>query len=295
MQKLLRRVDLVLRRHRPVAVVQRQKNTHNPILKRRLCAFFIALPVCMLSPNTHAWAPEGHTAIGILALERLQPDTRDRLEDIVGTLDEQAIADACIWPDTIRDEKKWEWSKPLHYVNIPRGEDSFDEARDCKKGRCATGAIKKYAAELGDASLSKEKRQQAFNWLCHVVGDLHQPMHAGFGDDRGGNTVQLMVRGEEKSLHYYWDSELTRHYAGEWQDLYRILGSTPLDPLAGTWSPDDVNTWTEESHRIARDEAYPPKDPKDNAWERKAWEIAQQRLRLAATRLAQVIETVLGR
>ena len=38
--------------------------------------------------------------------------------------------------------------------------------------------------------------------VVHLVGDIHQPLHAGWGEDRGGNTYQLQafMRGEKKSL-----------------------------------------------------------------------------------------------
>jgi hypothetical protein len=240
-----------------------------------------------------AWSADGHNAIGMLVLDQLQADTRQRLETVVGELNEQTVSDACNWPDVIREEEEWEWAKPQHYVNIPRGEFTYLESRDCRDRLCATGAIKKYAAELGDPSLAKQKRREAFAWLCHLVADLHQPLHAGFADDRGGNELEITVRGELMNLHYYWDRELASHQVGDWQHLYEHLQTEPIERITGDWSSDEVDGWTEESHQIAASMAYPPTPEISEDWERQAWEVAQERMRLAAARLAWVLETVI--
>jgi hypothetical protein len=215
------------------------------------------------------------------------------LEAVTGALNGKTVSEACNWPDVIRDEKEWEWSKPQHYVNIPRGETTYLESRDCREGLCITGAIKKYADELGDPSLDAEKRWQAFAWLCHLVADLHQPLHAGFGDDRGGNDVQVTARGKEMNLHYFWDHELSKHQVGGWKELYRHLQAKPLEPLAGEWSPKLVDAWTEESHRLAATKAYPPTPEIDEAWESQSWGVARERMRLAAARLAWILEAII--
>lgn len=73
---------------------------------------------CATAP-VFAWGPEGHGVIGVLAVERLSPQTRLQLEGISGPLDEQTIFEACNWLDEVRNTGKWKWSSPLHYVNIP--------------------------------------------------------------------------------------------------------------------------------------------------------------------------------
>lgn len=263
-------------------------------MNRYLCLAFASLALLGISKEAHAWSAQGHHTIGMLAISRLQDDTRDRLWDTVGLLDETVIGEACVWPDVIREEEAWEWSKPQHYINIPRGDSSYLQPRDCPAGRCATEAIKRYAAELGDAASSKEQHWQAFAWLCHLTADLHQPMHAGFADDRGGNDFRITFGDETTNLHSFWDRVLFGHDAGGWQDLFAQLQITPTPALAPGWKPADVDTWTNESHALARDGGYPVSQKLSGPWEQQAWKIAFERTNLAAARLALIIETVLA-
>ncbi|MCW8926169.1 MAG: S1/P1 nuclease, partial [Xanthomonadales bacterium] len=262
-------------------------------LHRHVCIMLIGLLFLGTGNEAPAWSSPGHNAIGMLAIERLQDDTRKRLADIVGPLNSTAISTACNWPDVIRDEDAWEWSKPLHYINIPRGNFSYRATRDCPDGLCATEAIKHYAAELANASNDREQRWQAFAWLCHLVADLHQPMHAGFADDRGGNDFEFTFDDETINLHYFWDRVLVEQHAGDWESLLKLLQSAPAPVLEPGWKPADVDGWTNESHALAVDAAYPPEEGINAAWEQQTWKIAFERINLAAARLALVIETLL--
>ena len=189
--------------------------------------------------------------------------------------------------------EEWEWSQPQHYINIPRGDFTYLESRDCPDQICATQAIKKYAAELANQDASKEDRQQAFAWLCHLVGDLHQPLHAGFADDRGGNDFEIIVGDEKMNLHYFWDHEVIDQHVDSWQNLVKQLQAPPATQAASNWSPELVNDWTDESHALAAEQAYPASKKIDEAYEQQSWELAQQQVSTAASRLAQLINTVL--
>ncbi len=38
-----------------------------------------------------------------------------------------------------------------------------------------------------------QDRLKALKYLVHFVEDVHQPFHAGYGNDRGGNKFQLQA------------------------------------------------------------------------------------------------------
>ena len=44
------------------------------------------------------------------------------------------------------------------------------------------------------------------------MGDLHQPLHAGRAEDRGGNDIQVQWFGEGSNLHRVWDSDMLESY-----------------------------------------------------------------------------------
>lgn len=269
------------------------QNNFRPFSIRTICATFVCLALSGYAAHSFAWGQDGHTAIGVLAINQLQPDARRELEFIVGPLDEQAITKACTWPDKIRETEEWSWSASRHYINIPRGDFLYLESRDCPDKQCVTEAIKEYAVQLGDRQLSKEKRWQAFAWLCHLTGDLHQPMHAGFADDRGGNNFDIIFEDEQINLHGFWDFELINLYAGNAHDLITLLDEYPTDQAASNWSSEMVNDWTNESHELAKTMAYPTTKKVNEAYLQQSWKLVQKQIPLASSRLALIINSEL--
>ena len=278
---------------------------HNHIrlpLSRILSIACTSIALFGYSTLSFAWGHDGHTAIGILAINQTRPEIMSELESIVNPLTKQAMAEACNWPDVYREAEEGEWSTPLHYINIPRGDEVYMESRDCPEqvhstGRpaqyCATEAIKHYAAELANSQASPEQRRRSFAWLCHLVGDLHQPLHAGFADDRGGNDVQVSFGDWHMNLHRFWDSTLINEEAGNWQYLVGQLGEFPPVQAGSDWSPSMVNDWTNRSHKLATEMAYPATSNIDEVHAQQSWDLIQEQIRLAASHLALIINSEL--
>lgn len=142
-------------------------------------------------------------------------------------------------------------------------------------------------------------------WLIHMVGDVHQPLHATSrfspklpGGDAGGN-VESVCRSLVCSmkLHAYWDSLLGDH--GGPTDAIALANRLPsADPvLAGE---TDVRSWCEESAAIARQSVYtsaigdgPGPFTLDDAYDAQAHEIAKTQVALAGARLAYLINAAL--
>ena len=262
----------------------------------RFIAIAVGFCVLTLVPagKLPAWGAVGHAATGILAMQLTDDLARRQLEKILGSTDDERIGELCNWPDTMEDSSELEGLKPQHYVNIPRSASHYDAERDCRDGLCATEAIKKYADQLGNDELPRVKREQAFAWLCHLVGDLHQPLHCGFADDRGGNNVDVVFQGTEMNLHQFWDFELIADRAGSTVVLVAELGGN-LRPIQDSdWNPLEVNGWTMESHNLAL-EAYPTSASIDAAFADRSWELIFERLPLGSARLARVLNATLGK
>jgi S1/P1 Nuclease len=253
----------------------------------------------LVTPPLGAWGWAGHVTIGKQAVAQASPAARAALMDILAVdsaaeLD-RAVETACFWPDAVEDEPEWAWSDPLHYVNLPRSDGRYDRQRDCPDGLCITEGIVKYAAELGRTELDRseqgrKRRWQAFAWLCHLVGDLHQPLHTGFRNDRGGNRVTVRYRGQKYNLHEFWDHVLVEE---------RLASSPPGPPAvrAGdsrAWRPADVIDWTEESHALVLTAAYPPGTEIDDAFADRSWSLVQNQWHTAARRLTAILDTVLA-
>ena len=250
----------------------------------------------LLAPVAAAWGPVGHRVIGQAAFELLDAPARERVMAILDVGDAAqaatALDEACNWPDAVRTSPEWAWSAPLHYVNLPRHAPRYDRQRDCPDGLCVTEGVLRYAAVLAVPEIESERRWQAFAFLCHLVGDLHQPLHTGFRDDRGGNHIEVAYRGEEWNLHEWWDSVLVRARLGDERSEVTATAAAARALPAAAWTPDDVARWTEESHGIALDRAYPPGEVIDEAFAARSWPIIERQWSRAAARLARILNAV---
>jgi hypothetical protein len=271
-------------------------------MKMRFFFYLLSmLSAGLMTSSAVAWGPLGHAEIGQAGVTAAEPGVRAAVAGILGVdspaaLD-AAIDTACNWPDAVRETPEWAWTAPLHFVNIPRGVAHYDRQRDCPDGLCVTEGILRYAAELarpepdGDEA-DPDRRWRAFAWLCHLVADLHQPLHAGFRDDRGGNQVDVKYRGETWDLHEFWDGVLARErYRDSGQSL-QAAGDIPA------WRPEQVATWTDESHALAETVAYPPDFVDgmeiDDGFADRSWALSLTQWRTAAGRLAAILDVVLA-
>jgi hypothetical protein len=146
-------------------------------------------------------------------------------------------------------------------------------------------------------------------WLLHLVGDIHQPLHATTritqGDavgDAGGNKVKLL--GDASSnLHSYWDDlpgsdcqfcAKKIHCVDRAVVLGKILPGVALKSAHET----KTSVWVHESFEAARTVVYQEPIGKAEgpytilpraAYEERAERLADARIALAGARLAQVL------
>jgi hypothetical protein len=241
-----------------------------------------------------AWGPEGHRIVGVDAVAMLDDTARAEVAGILGDISPDTVGTACFWPDTVRKTPAWEWSAPLHYVNIPRSALHYDPERDCPDGQCVTEAIVRYANWLTLPESDPEERYRNFAWLCHLVGDLHQPLHAGYRDDLGGNTVEVEYRGEIGNLHQFWDRVVIRDRLREGDAWQRPYSGPPWNHALEEWNPRSVRQWTDESHALVARAAYPDSFVISKAFADGTWLIIRQQWQKASSRLAGVLNATLG-
>jgi hypothetical protein len=257
-------------------------------------ALLLALPA--LAPDARAWGERGHRAVGVLAIEQASKEARLALAELLGDLNWDTVGDACHWPDVYRAlGEQAAWSAPLHYVNIDPAQRRYDAGRDCPDGQCLPAATVRYAGRLGDPTLGAEDRREAFAFLCHFTGDLHQPLHVGFAEDRGGNRIDVVYEGETINLHWFWDGALIRTRTDSWQDLAQRLRERPQE-MPGAWRPGDIPAWTNESFTFTRNFAYPAPDGREltRDFTERSWRVVLHQLDTASARLAAILDAVLA-
>ena len=90
-------------------------------------------------------------------------------------------------------------------------------------------ALARFTHTVRDPNASREQKALALEYILHIVGDVHQPLHAGNGDDRGGNDVKVRWFGDETNLHSVWDSKLIDSRNLSYTEYARWLGRD-IDP-----------------------------------------------------------------
>mgnify|MGYP002149440332 FL=1 len=254
----------------------------------RLLGAFLAL----LALPALAWGPRGHAIVAELTARQLSPGARAEVERLLGADARTALLDVATWPDFVREWPGFGSTSRLHYVNFPRGRCHYVAPRDCPDGRCVVGAIEHFRAVLASDAPDAE-RADALKWLAHLVADVHQPLHATWGDDRGGNTVQLRFRGEGTNLHALLDSGVLRTRglpASRYADAIAREQVVRGQPAYGAGT---AAAWAEESCELGRT-SYPKGRFVDDAYVARWRPLLERRLGLAASRLAALLDATLG-
>ena len=87
----------------------------------------------------------------------------------------------------------------------------------------AVTALEMFSKQLKSKQSSFAEKQLALRFIVHIIGDLHQPFHAGNGKDRGGHDVKLKLFCEDPNLHRVWDSGLIDRQNLSYTERTKIL------------------------------------------------------------------------
>jgi hypothetical protein len=153
------------------------------------------------------------------------------------------LADASTWPD--KAGRQIPDMDPYHFINFKKDSNAYDQQRDCKLRNCIIVAIAWYLQVLKSPNAPRTRSGLALRFVAHLVGDIHQPLHAGFAEDRGGNSVEVRFNGRKENLHSLWDTALVELEHGNPSEIAARFQATVTN--------DDVQEWqkgTPENGRL---------------------------------------------
>ena len=219
-------------------------------LRPRLRLIFLLLAVLTtaLARPAAAWNDGGHMLTALIAWEQMNGESRAWA---VATLErhprfhedfERAMppglseadrarwifARAATWPDVVRgfqgeDRERYHHST-WHYGLMALPLDAKEPATTRPTTRPAdvhiVESIQLAMRQLrAGGDVPAGEKAISLCWLLHLIGDVHQPCHAGSlvtagrfplpEGDRGGNNVLVAGEGRRGNLHAVWDSALT--------------------------------------------------------------------------------------
>ena len=246
-----------------------------------------------------AWGGQGHRLVADVAATRLTPEVDAQVKQLLALEGHKAMSDVASWADELRERNPvlGKRSATWHYVNIadrnkPAGENCrYEEPVHCHGRNCVVSAIEDQGARLADRSLPAEQRLEALKFVIHFVGDVHQPMHAGYGHDKGGNDFQIQFNGRGTNLHSLWDSGMIRtRNLDDAGYLQRLLAQDA--PAAGLGNSQQ---WAEQSCRLALvDGVYPAKRRIGSSYVATHLPTAETQLRAAGEQLGALLNQLLA-
>jgi hypothetical protein len=281
---------------------------------------------CMVSSPARAWADEGHQIIGEMAAHLMAPSTLARVQSILATDDsalttDTGIANEANWADRYRESdrrgsrQRYEGTTNWHFVDIEiDGPDieaacfGFPKLGDVPASAgpaqdCIVNKITQFTAELRAAATPALERLRALQFLLHLVGDLHQPLHAADDHDRGGNDKWVISPAPRRAdLHFYWDTWLVRQLGADYADVAATLLARLPTAQRRAWARGTPRDWAQESFLIGKAQVYgrlpaPAADGNyslDAQYLESSADIVMTQLGKAAVRLAMTLDQALA-
>lgn len=235
------------------------------------------------------WGKNGHRVVGQIAENHLTPKAASAVRALLGP---DSLAEVSNWADEIRADPAWKRADPWHYVNIPDGQTY--QAMEKNPAGDIIVALRRFEATLRNPGAPPAERVQALKFLVHMIGDLHQPLHAGKREDLGGNrvTVHWFRSAEATNLHTVWDDLLIEHEKLSFTEWVRFLDH-PSAAEIKDWQATDYLAWMEESYKL-RDRAYDFKLglPLSYDYVYRNMPVVKQRLLQGGIRLAGVLNGI---
>ena len=247
----------------------------------------IVCALLVVSPKAFSWGKTGHRVVAEIAERNLDPAAKKGIKDLLGV---DTLARIANYPDEIRSDRKYDYTGSWHYTSIPSDKTYFDQKRN--KDGDIIEALFRMDETLKDPKKSKEDKAFALKFLVHLMGDLHQPLHVGLAEDRGGNNVRVKWFKSESNLHAIWDEAII-----DFQQLSYTEYTTFLNHFTKTekadFSKGNFIDWAKESQDL-RGIVYDTGGSENLSYEYsfKAKPVIEERLRQAGLRLATVLNGI---
>jgi nuclease S1 len=242
---------------------------------------FILISSLLPTQQLFAWGDQGHEIIAVIAYARLTPAVKNKVDALLAadrdTLTAADFVSRSTWADKFRDSDRsttkirYGATRNWHFVDIEIADGNTDSAcrHHPKLARgvlasagpaddCLIDKIDQFFAELRNTNIAKTERILALKFLLHLIGDLHQPLHAADNKDRGGNAIPVISENDTRidNLHSYWDNHLVQRLGNDSRAVGAALNRQINSANPDTWSKGTVNDWARQSFTRAKQVAY---------------------------------------
>nr|WP_321225680.1 S1/P1 nuclease [uncultured Psychroserpens sp.] len=235
------------------------------------------------------WGQTGHRVVGAIADNYLKGSAKRQLKKL---LNNESLAFVSTFADEIKADSRYNKFNTWHYLNMPL-DGTYETSEKNTEGDLFTGI--EYCKEIiTNENSTDDDKAFYLRLLIHLIGDLHQPMHLGLLEDRGGNDFDVQWFYKDSNMHRVWDSQMLDSYGmsfSELADNAAFLSKTEIKAIEkGT-----VLDWIAETH-IVTNRIYASAEKGENLRSRYSYkylEIARSQMQKAGIRLAVVLNDIL--
>lgn len=245
--------------------------------------------VFLIATQSFAWGQLGHYLIGYMAEKQMKRSVRKKVEKVLYPM---SIGRSGTWMDEIKSDHAFDYANSWHYMTSIAGE--YDESIQ-EKGGNVYAEINRIKNELKQGNLAPEKEAEMLKMLIHLVEDIHQPLHVGTGEDRGGNDVKVEYFGRDTNLHSVWDSGIIDGKSMSYTEIGDELSRRLNKDLKKGYRAGTMQDWLAEAV-AARPAVYNLPENKKISYEYGYvnMPLLEERLIAASVRLAQILEEIYG-
>ncbi len=235
------------------------------------------------------WGQTGHRVVGAIADNYLKSNTKRELKKL---LNYESLALASTFADEIKSDARYNKFKTWHYLNMSLDE-TYETSEKNPEGDLVTGIAYCKVMIMNDNTTDDDK---AFylKMLIHLIGDLHQPMHLGLQEDRGGNDFKLQWNYKDTNMHRVWDTQMIESFGMSFSELADNAAFLSKKEVK-TIEEGTVVDWITETHILTND-IYKSAEQGENLRGRYSYKylnIARSQMQKAGIRLATVLNDIL--
>lgn len=209
------------------------------------------LSVIIIPVIAFSWGVTGHRVVSEIAKNHLTNKSKREIKKIIGN---ESISSWANWPDFIKSDTThiWDHTSTWHYVNLPSNlsKEEFIAALQQLPPENLYSQIIAMKNQLADKTLSIEQRRTALIFLIHLIGDLHQPLHVGRGEDLGGNRIKINWFDKSTNLHSLWDNALVDFQQYSYTEYASILDIADKNQITA-WQNSSLEDWFYETYQLA--------------------------------------------
>jgi hypothetical protein len=226
----------------------------------------------------------GHRLLARIAANQLTPTAQANVARILGventkTAVADALSDAAEWPDAVA-RTKYKQTNDWHFIDLGAKPSAVKDGALWASPDTAFARIVKYFGTVKARMPDELEPGSDLEFLAHLVGDIHQPLHDTTDQDRGGNCLYVKFVKDDgdpsvkTKFHAAWDRAIIEDRLGTddsaiARQLVKARSTSEISNWKSTAASQvsadvsaAVRSWIEDAHAAAVTKLYGKLQPK---------------------------------